>query len=154
MKKSRDCNLQSTTGECLMGLFDHPQMNPEELSPAVWAYIGDAIYELFVRCQLLANGPVKTRQLHQLATAKVRASFQAEMVHRMEPYLTEKEREIVKRGRNVKSGHVPASVDVVTYRYSTAFEALLGFLYLNQAHDRLQEILEMTLRLSEENFNA
>ena len=137
-----------------MGFFEQPQMNPDELSPAVWAYIGDAVYELFVRSCVLSDGSARTKKLHQVVTSKVRASFQAEMVRRLEIYLTEKEKEIVKRGRNVKSGHVPNSVDVITYRYSTAFEALIGYLYLSQAEQRLQEILTIILRLSEENIDV
>ena len=57
-----------------------PQVNPAEFSPAVWAYIGDAVYELFIRCYLLTNGPTKTKFLHQAATAKVRASFSSRII--------------------------------------------------------------------------
>ncbi|TCL74300.1 ribonuclease-3 family protein [Hydrogenispora ethanolica] len=119
------------------------RVNPDELSPAVWAYIGDAVYELFVRHQLVSDGTAKTQQLHKKAIARVRASYQADLVRRLEPLLSEREQEIVRRGRNVKSGHVPSGSDVLTYRYSTAFEALLGYLYLSGSLDRLEEILEL-----------
>jgi ribonuclease-3 family protein len=122
-------------------------INPDELSPAVWAYIGDAVYELFIRERMLQTGIVKTRTLHHEATLRVRASFQARLAELLEPLLNETEREILKRGRNVKSGHVPANTDVLTYRHSTAFEALLGYLYLNGRHDRLAELLEQVIAL-------
>jgi ribonuclease-3 family protein len=122
-------------------------MNPDELSPAVWAYIGDAVYELFIRERMLSSGLVKTRLLHHESTTRVRASFQAHLAQLLEPLLDEAEREILKRGRNVKSGHVPANTDVLTYRHSTAFEALIGYLYLNGRHDRLAELLEQVIVL-------
>jgi ribonuclease III family protein len=126
------------------------KFNPDEVSPAVWAYIGDAVYELAVRRRLLDRGPTKTRNLHQEAIARVRASFQAELLKRLEPYLLEKELEVVKRGRNVKSGRTPTGTEVITYRYSTAFEALIGYLYLSGAQHRLQELLAQIHLFSEE----
>lgn len=129
--------------------FDLPKTNPDQLSPLVWAYVGDAVYELFIRHQLLTNGPDKTKNLHHKAVSKVRASFQAELVNKIQSFLNESELEILKRGRNVKSGHVPNGSDLITYRYSTAFEALIGYLYLKQEYSRLIEILEKTVELGE-----
>jgi ribonuclease-3 family protein len=123
-------------------------INPDELSPAVWAYIGDAVYELFIRERMLASGLVKTKLLHHEATVRVRASFQAHLAEVVEPLLTAAELDTLKRGRNVKSGHVPASSDVLTYRHSTAFEALIGYLYLNGRHERLAELLEQVIVLA------
>lgn len=128
--------------------FNLPKINPDQLSPAVWAYVGDAVYELFIRHQILTNGPDKTKNLHHKAVSKVRASFQAELVNKIQSFLKESELEIIKRGRNVKSGHVPTGSDVITYRYSTAFEALIGYLYLKEEYPRLIEILQKTLELS------
>ena len=122
-----------------------PEVNPDEFSPAVWAYIGDAVYELFTRSQLLKDGPAKTKQLHKATIARVKASFQAELLKRLEPDLTTDELEVVKKGRNIKSGHIPAYTDMITYRYSTAFEALIGYLYLTGSYQRLQVILAKTL---------
>lgn len=127
--------------------FKLPAINPDQLSPAVWAYVGDAVYELFIRHQLISEGPDKTKNLHHKAVSKVRASFQAELVNRMQSFLKEPELEIIKRGRNVKSGHVPSGSDPITYRYSTAFEALIGYLYLKGDYDRLMEILDKTVEL-------
>jgi ribonuclease-3 family protein len=129
--------------------FELPKLNPDELSPAVWAYIGDAVYELYIRCHILSGGPAKTNTLHREVTTRVRASFQAHLVTKLEPTLTENELEILKRGRNVKSGHIPAHTDVLTYRHSTAFEALIGYLYLRGEHERLKELLEQIKNLGE-----
>lgn len=127
--------------------FDLPKINPDQLSPAVWAYVGDAVYELFIRHQLLTGGPDKTKNLHHKAVSKVRASFQAELVNNLQSFLKEPELEIIKRGRNVKSGHIPNGSDPITYRYSTAFEALIGYLYLKEDYSRLMEILQKTVEL-------
>lgn len=123
--------------------FDFPSVNPNDLSPAVWAYVGDALYELFVRNDLALQGPSKTGQLHQFAVKRVRAGHQADLLMQLEDLLSEEEMEIVRRGRNVKSGHVPKASDVVTYRHSTAFEGLLGYLYLSGRRERLLEILKL-----------
>ena len=122
-------------------------INPDELSPSVWAYVGDAVYELFIRCHLLNAGPNKTRTLHHEAIIRVRASYQAELAKLIEPLLTEAEAEILKRGRNTKSGHTPASSDPITYRYSTAFESLIGYLYLSGQTLRLHDLLAKTVEL-------
>ncbi|HEY8463396.1 MAG TPA: ribonuclease III domain-containing protein [Bacillota bacterium] len=130
--------------------FNMPEINPNEYSPAVWAYIGDAVYELFVRSHLVTVGPAKTQVLHKQAVKRVRASFQAELTAKLEPYLSQEELDILRRGRNVKSGHVPTASDPITYRYSTAFEALIGYLYLCGRQGRLAEILQQVLEFMEE----
>jgi ribonuclease-3 family protein len=126
------------------------RMNPDEVSPAVWAYIGDAVYELAVRGRLLDNGPTKTRNLHQEAITRVRASFQAELLKRLEPFLLDKELDVVKRVLIVKSGRTPNGTEVITYRYSTAFEALIGYLFLSGEAQRLEEIFIQIHRFTEE----
>ena len=125
--------------------FNLPKINPDELSPAVWAYVGDAVYELFTRYYLLTKGPAKTKTLHHEAIDRVRASFQAEAAKFLEPELTTEELELLKRGRNIKSGHIPANSDVITYRYSTGFEALIGYLYLCGRQERLIELLKKAI---------
>ena len=78
--------------------FDLPKIQPDELSPAVWAYVGDAVYELFTRYYLITKGPAKTKTLHNEAINRVRASFQAEVAKYLEPELTGEELGIVKTG--------------------------------------------------------
>lgn len=134
--------------------FNLPKVKPDEVSPAVWAYVGDAVYELFVRLHLVAQGPAKTRKLHQEAVSRVRASYQAEILSLIQPLLTEEELEILRRGRNVKTGHVPNNTDIITYRHSTAFEALIGYLYLDGRYERLIELLKKTVEKSEDQSDA
>lgn len=126
------------------GVGDHvfldPDVNPEQLSPLVLAYVGDAVYELFIRTKLAAY-PAKMQKLHRMAVKYVQASSQAEILHAWEPSLTEEEKDVVRRGRNAKSG-VPRSAGVtMDYRYSTGLEALVGYLYLKGRHERLLELL-------------
>jgi ribonuclease-3 family protein len=130
--------------------FNLAKVNPDEYSPAVWAYIGDAVYELFIRNRLVTGGPAKTRTLHKQAVKMVRASFQAELAARLEPRLSEEETDILRRARNVKSGHTPFGSDPITYRYSTAFEGLIGYLYLSGRRERLIVLLQLALETDEE----
>jgi len=124
-------------------MLDYPDFlpAPEELSPLVLAYIGDAVYELYVRLLLVAHGPGKMKDLHQKAVSLVKAGAQAEILREIEPMLSGEERDIVRWGRNAKTGHVPKGAQMVEYRYSTGFEALVGYLYLKGRHDRLLQLM-------------
>lgn len=128
-----------------------PTEDPAKLSPLVLAYVGDAVYELYVRTTLISDGmgSKPTRQLHREAVGHVRAQAQAQALHRIRPTLSPDEEEIVRRGRNVKSKATPRSVDVLEYRHSTAFEALLGYLYLSGRSERLAAILAQAVRSSD-----
>lgn len=111
------------------------------LSPIVLAYIGDAVFDLFVRNRLLDFEQNKVRILHDYDAVIVSATMQSLAFREIEASLTETEKAIVRRGRNAKST-VPKSATVRDYRYSTGFEALLGTLYLMGNHTRLEEIAE------------
>ena len=117
-------------------------INPELMNPLVWAYIGDAVYELYVRTNLVAQAPSKVNQLHCRSIQYVRASAQADFVRKITENLSEDEIRIMKKGRNTKST-VPKNADVADYRYSTGLESLLGYLYLQNKKERLMEILNM-----------
>ncbi len=120
-------------------LFVDLNLDLRELSPLVLAYVGDAVYELYIRTKLVAH-PAKMQKLHRMAVKYVQASRQAEIIHTWEPKLTEEERDVVRRGRNAKGG-IPNRGDVVEYRYSTGMEALVGYLYLTGQKERLAELL-------------
>lgn len=116
------------------------------LSPLVLAYIGDAVYEIFIRTEMLARSPYKSvHQLHVMSTSYVKAHAQSETAHKIQPVLTDEEFTILKRGRNSKSGFVPKNADVVEYREATGFEALIGYLYLTGNKPRLDEILNLSV---------
>jgi len=116
------------------------------------AYMGDAIYEVYVRGHLLNMGQVKPNQLHQRAVSYVAGKAQATVIlHWLESeFLTAEEEKVVKRGRNAKSGSIPKNISVQTYRYSTAFEALIGFHYLLKHEERLNELLQAAIQFIEE----
>ncbi|MFC0013901.1 MULTISPECIES: Mini-ribonuclease 3 [Allobacillus] len=124
---------------------------PFQMKSLALAYMGDAIYEVYVRAYLIEKGEVKPQKLHQSAISIVAATAQASTVKSWldDGFLTEKEEAIVRRGRNAKSNK-PKSTDVQTYRLSTAFEALLGYLYLNQETDRLEQLISMAIMDAEE----
>lgn len=115
--------------------------NPETMTPLALAYIGDAVYELYVRLFLVGNSNLKMKNLHLKAVSLVNADCQADFLRVLEPVLTAEEQKIVRWGRNAKSGHVPKNADVLNYRYSTGFEALLGYLYLKGQNERLLQLL-------------
>lgn len=116
-------------------------VSPEQLSPLVLAYVGDAVYELYVRCQLVERGRMRVSQLHQEAVRLVRAASQARFLGQIEAELTGEEIGIMKRGRNAHSGAPPRGAETVEYRLSTGLECLIGFLYLRGDLDRIKEIL-------------
>lgn len=110
----------------------------KSLSLLSLAYLGDAVYELYVRtCYLLP--PKRIADYHSLVVEKVRAESQAACLLSLEPHLTELEREVVRRGRNAVTKH-PRRLSRQLYQQATSFEALLGFLYL-QDPDRLSQLL-------------
>lgn len=115
--------------------------NPLALPPLTLAYVGDSVYELFVRSRLLERGQVKVRDLHKGTIGYVRASAQARTLAEIFTILTPQEQDVVRRGRNAKGHAAPKGSDPAEYAASTAFEALLGFLYLKGDELRLGEVL-------------
>ena len=111
------------------------------MSPLTWAYIGDCVYELYVRQELINKTNLKPHRLHIEAIRYVKASKQAEILQKISDRLTEEEKDIVRRGRNAENHHLPKNASVQDYMYSTAFEALIGYLYLTKKDERLKEIL-------------
>ncbi len=111
-----------------------------EMGPLRLAYVGDSVYDLLVRSDLLHTGK-KLHALHKDATARVKACAQAETLKKIGPFLTEEEEEIVRKGRNARSRHsAPRSATCAEYSASTGFEAMLGYLYLTGRQDRIAEL--------------
>ncbi len=115
------------------------------LSPLTWAYVGDSVYELYIRTNLINNTKLKPHKLHIESIKYVKAKAQAEILNKIEEKLTDYEKEIVRRGRNAENHHLPKNASVQEYMYSTGFEALIGYLYLTKNDDRLKEILDWCL---------
>lgn len=127
-----------------MGLIDREkeEVDVNLLSPLTWAYIGDAVYELYIRNKLINETNMKPHKLHIEAIKYVKAKSQAEKLNEIFDSLTEEEQDIVRRGRNTQNHHVPKNSSVEEYMKSTAFEALIGYLYLTEQQERLKEILK------------
>ena len=121
--------------------IDRPKEEIELMSPLTWAYIGDAVYELYVRNKLINETNLKPHKLHIEAIKYVKAKSQAEKLDEIYEILTEEEKDIVRRGRNTQNHHLPKNSNVHEYMYATAFEALIGYLYLTKQNTRLKEIL-------------
>ncbi len=115
----------------------------KQLNSLALAYMGDAVYEVYIRHHLLHLGKTKPHHLHKAATKYVSAKAQASILKMFieQEVLTEEEKAIVKRGRNAKSGSIPKNTDVQTYNHSTGFEALIGHLYLMKDFDRLENVI-------------
>ena len=120
-----------------------PYQRAELLNPIVLAYVGDAVLEMYVRQLLVSRPNLKPNDLHRAATRFVSAKAQAEALRVIESHLTETERDVVRRGRNAKSGGAPKNADVLDYRHSTGFESLLGYLHYKLEEARLAEVLEL-----------
>ena len=109
----------------------------------VLAYLGDAVYELYIREYLINKGFVKVNDLQNESLKYVSAKSQSVHLERLlnSDFLTEDEIDVVKRGRNMSS-HRSKSTDIITYKRSTGLECLIGSLRLNQKNDRIREIME------------
>ena len=117
------------------------KLPPEQYSPLTLAYLGDCIYELYVRSYLVKDGNENVNKLHKSATTYVCCKGQAEFFRKTESLLSEKEMSVFKRGRNTKS-HVPKNSEMSDYRVATGVEALFGFLYLSGEEERICELLK------------
>lgn len=112
------------------------------MPPLVWAYIGDCVYELYIRTMLVNDTKLNPHKLHIETIKYVKAKAQAEILEAIKDELTEEELDIVRRGRNAENHHLPKNANLAEYSHATAFEALIGFLYLSKQDDRLKEILK------------
>jgi len=119
-------------------------MNPELLNGSTLAFVGDAILSLYVRDYLVKLGITKTKELQERSVRFVSANAQAKFIQKLlaDNFLSEHEVKLFLRGRNHKSDTKAKNADIVTYRQSTGFEALLGYLYLMDNHVRLLQIWE------------
>lgn len=128
------------------GTLDH---SAKEYSPLALAYIGDGVYEIFIRTYVINKGNRQVNKMHKASRELVRASSQAKIYYLIEDLLTEEEDAVLKRGRNAKSVSVPKNGDVTEYRHATGLEALIGYLYIEGRIERIKELIDTGLeRLS------
>lgn len=107
------------------------------------AYIGDAVYELYIRKYLIDKNIIKVNNLQKEAIKYVSAKGQCKFITSMleDNFLTQEEIEIFKRARNYKTTSHPKNTDIITYKYATGFEAIIGYLYMNNNEKRIQQII-------------
>lgn len=119
-------------------------MNTKTINIQVLALLGDAVYSLYIRKKLIKEGINDSNKLQKLIIEYVSAKGEVKALNYLieNNYLTEEEQEIIKRGRNYKNNNHPKNTDIITYKLSTGFEALLGDLYINNK-DKLEEILNL-----------
>lgn len=122
--------------------LNRPEEEINMLSPLTWAYVGDCVYELYIRTKLVTTTNLKPHKLHIETIKYVKAKSQAELLAKIQDKLTDEEKNIVRRGRNAENHHLPKNSNVQEYMHATAFEALIGYLYLTKRFERLKEILE------------
>ena len=113
---------------------------PNQYSALTLAYIGDCVYELYVRTYLIKNKDYPVNVLHKTATKYVKASAQADYFRKIEGILTKEEEAVYKRGRNTNS-HPPKNAEMIDYKIATGVEALIGYTYLKGDTERLMYLL-------------
>ena len=123
-------------------------MNAMEVNVLVLAYLGDTIYENYIRKHLILKGIGNVNDLQKEAVCYVSATAQAQYLTSMieTGFLSESEMDVVKRARNYKTTSHPKSCDIITYKYATGLEALIGFLDMNHQKERIDEIMNFILR--------
>ena len=122
-------------------------MDIRNINVLVLAYLGDTIYEYYVRKYLINKGIAHVDQLQKEAVSYVSAKSQAAFLQKMldEEFLTEEEIDVVMRARNYKTTSHPKSCDIITYKYATGLEALIGYLELSNNRERIDEIMNFIL---------
>lgn len=125
-------------------------MDIKHMNTTVLAFLGDAVYEVCVRKYVIETGQTNADLLHRVAVRFVRADAQACALKAMMDMLSEEELALVKRARNKKISTRPKNADPVAYKLATAFEALIGFLYLSQRYDRMEAIISRAIELIEQ----
>ena len=133
--------------EYLLKPFNIERKEAKEFSPLVLAYIGDAVYELIVRSILVSMGNRPVNKLNKDATSLVKAGAQSEIVKLISDNLSEEEYTVFKRGRNSSPHTMAKNASMTDYKYATGFEALIGFLYLDNRCDRALELVKLGIDL-------
>jgi ribonuclease-3 family protein len=128
-----------------LNLSNIDKNNLNLINPLVLAYIGDAVFEIYVRTKVVDDGMIKTNKLHRLSIEHVKAKAQAEALVKIFKNLTEEELNIVRRGKNANSNTIPKNAEIADYKKATALEALVGYLFLADKFERLDEIIDLIL---------
>jgi len=134
-----------TVSQIQKALCNGEKKDPKMLSPLVLAYIGDTVYDLYVRTMLITKQDSTPHKLHLAAAGYVCAAGQARAFRKVETLLTEEEQAAYRRGRNAHSGTVPKNASVTDYHTATGLEALIGYLFLSGRDDRINELMQIAM---------
>ena len=139
----------STVGRMAAAL-GYETADPRQLGALNLAYVGDTVYDLYVRAYLIHTHPETVHNLHLLSARMVCAQGQARAFFALEPLLSEEELAIYRRGRNAHSGTVPKNANVMDYRVATGLETLLGHLWVLGREERVDELMAVAVQVNEE----
>lgn len=131
------------SGILIMKRFIDTECEPKLINPLALAFVGDSVYDIFVREKIVCRENMPVKKLHALAVEEVRAQSQSNAAKKILPELREDEKEIFLRGRNAHSGHIPKNSSVEDYHYATALEAVFGYIYLKGDIERLRELFNL-----------
>lgn len=155
--QSKETHKQTTPGqstktdrsiiEYMKGELGIGRPDPRTYSPLALAYLGDSVYELLIRTMLVSRGNAPVQKYHKRASAIVNARAQADAIFLLEPFLTEEERAIYRRGKNANPATMAKNATAKEYRMATGLEAVLGYLYLTDQHERLIDLVKQGLSL-------
>ena len=124
-------------------------INLSVISNQTLAFIGDSVYDLYIRTYLASKSTKKTGLLHKEATRYVSAKAQAMIIDKIMDNLTEEEIEIYKRGRNTSIQSISKNADITEYKKATGFEALIGRIYIEKKTERLEELINIAIEIAE-----
>lgn len=128
------------------------KIDPNRINTTSLAFIGDAVYSVYIRRHVVMSGTENAEKLHQMAVSYVRAEAQAEAIKAVFDDLSPEHQALVRRARNRRSHSKPKHADAMTYKWSTAFEALIGYLYLSGETERMEDLIGKAIAITEENW--
>lgn len=123
-----------------------------EYSPQVLAYVGDAVYEVYVRTMVARGSNCSVSKLFRESMEYVRSKAQSDVAHKIGGMLRDEEIEVLRRGRNAKTNSMPKNAHIIEYKHATGLETLVGYLFLKRDFTRLDEILKMCVKIIKEDM--
>ncbi len=120
----------------------YSQLEVNDMSPLIWAYIGDSVFEIYIRDKMIQKGIPSNAKLHKNTTMYVKASSQARIIEKLKSILTDEELDIVRRARNADSNTIPKNASIIEYKNATSLEGILGYLFLIGNYERLMYLLD------------
>lgn len=142
-------NLVVKSNKIRYNFFEVVNVDVREVNVKTLAYIGDVVYELYIREHVISNSREQVNKLHKKTIKYVSAKAQAKIVEVLTEQFSEEEKDIIRRGRNAEANTVPKNTDVITYKIATGFEALIGYLYLQKNEARLKDIISKSIEIIE-----